>query len=274
MYLLFHEFSMSSFGFRPSDLGLNLVRYFLLTLSVLTIAPASAQKEASQYFYWKDAGIKFNTQGIESYTNTNNISHIQPGKDFSPVLCDPEGNLLMYTNMETIYDRTGQVMENGDGLFANRNGEQGAVWIDLPASRGRYYYLFYSDAGGTAFGNFPYDSIVSYALIDMHGNNGLGRVVQKNILLHGGSSGFIAAVRHQNDVDTWVMTYHFHRKEFMAYLVTSCGIKGPVITKDEIDKTFYDVIDPPPQLRFSPQGNMLAWYCTKWGDRGSWLMEF
>src|SRR5690606_40950410 len=51
--------------------------------------------------------------------------------------------------------------------------------------------------------------------------------------LHGGSSGFIAAVRHQNDVDTWVMTYHFHRKEFMGYLVTSCGITGPVITKDE-----------------------------------------
>lgn len=217
-----------------------------------------AQKEASQYFYWKDSGIKFNPQGIEEYTTTNNISHIQPGKDFSPVLCDPAGNLLMYTNMENIFDRSGNVMENGAGLLANRNAEQGAVWVDLPASRGRYYYLFYSDAKGTAFGNFPHDSIVWYALIDMQGNGGLGKVLQKNIALHGGSSGFVAAVRHKNDVDTWVMTYHFHRKEFMAYLVSSCGIIGPVISKDNYEKALDNLIDPPSLFRFSPQGNMLA----------------
>lgn len=216
-----------------------------------------AQKEASQYFYWRESGIKFNEQGIETYTNTNNISNIQTSKDFSPVLCDRDGNLLLYTNMETIYDRSGKVMENGEGLLANRNGIQGAVWVELPASRGRYYYLFYSDAKGTQFGNFPHDSIVSYALVDMQGNGGLGKVVQKNVFLHGGSSGYIAAVRHKNDVDTWVMTYHFHRKEFMAYLVSSCGITGPVISKDNIAKEL-SLIDPPPQLRFSPQGDKLA----------------
>jgi hypothetical protein len=127
---------------------------FVWLLFLIFIFPLHAQKEASQYFYWKDSGIKFNKQGIEAYTNTNNISHIQAGKDFSPVLCDTAGNLLMYTNMETIYDRSGNVMENGTGLLANRNGIQGAVWVDLPASRGRYYYLFYSDAQGTAFGIF------------------------------------------------------------------------------------------------------------------------
>ena len=243
--------------FKPLALSFQLSKYLLcFIVLVLSVTNVRAQKEASQYFYWKDSGVKFNSQGIEAYT-TNNVSHISIGRTFSPVLCDPAGNLLMSTNMETIYDRTGQIIENGDGLFGNRDGIQSAVWVDLPASRGRYYYLFYTDAQGYFLSIFPHDSIVSYALIDMHGNGGLGKVIEKNVALHGGSSGFIAAVKHKNDVDTWVMTYHYKHKEFMAYLVSTCGIIGPVITKDNKDKSIF-ILDPPPLLRFSPQGKMLA----------------
>jgi hypothetical protein len=236
----------------------DLSRYLLcFIVLVLSITPVIAQKEASQYFYWKDSGIKFNSQGIEAHT-TNNVSHVDISRTFSPVLCDTEGDLLMYTNMETIYDRTGQIMENGDGLFGNKNGYQGAVWVDLPSSRGRYYYLFYTDSKGSLLPSFPRDSIVSYALIDMQGNGGLGRVVQKNIPLHGSSNGYIAAVRHQNDLDTWVITYHFHRKEFMAYLVSSCGITGPIISKDDKNKDTTLGSTQIPLFRFSPQGDMFA----------------
>ena len=245
-------------SFKPLALGFQLSKYLLcFSILLLSVTNVRAQKEASQYFYWKDSGIKFNAQGIEAYT-TNNVSHVSIGRTFSPVLCDTAGKLLMSTNMETIYDRTGQVMENGDGLFGNRDGKQSAVWVDLPASRGRYYYLFYTDSQGYFLPGFQHDSLVFYARIDMHSNEGLGKVIEKNVVLHGGSSGFIAAVRHQNDADTWVMTYHFHRKEFMAYLVSSCGISGPVISKDNADKNIFDILDPPPLLRFSPQGNMLA----------------
>ena len=86
------------------------------------------------------------------------------------------------------------------------------------------YYLF-SIGVTSIFGLY-------YSVIDMSQNNGLGAVIQKNILLNAFKSvDCISAIKHGNGRDWWILFRRWDtlNNTFYKFLVTPNGIGGPYL---------------------------------------------
>jgi len=98
-----------------------------------------------------------------------------------------------------------------------------------------------------------------YHEVDMAANGGLGAVEDKNIQLFADqTSEEIAATRHANGCDYWVIAHGWHTAEFLAYLVTADGVDPqPVASEVGYDYGAAQLIDlfaGGTTLRFNPVG--------------------
>lgn len=132
-------------------------------------------------------------------------------------VCDAGGNLLFYTNGNEVRDRNANLMPNGSGLSGGTSATQ-CIIVPKPSDCGKYYIFHVHDHTGTGE--------LRYSVVDMCLNNGLGDVIvgQKNIFLAQPASEKMAAVRHPNGIDVWVITHQLSSDEFRAYPVTPAGI--------------------------------------------------
>jgi len=159
-------------------------------------------------------------------------------RETTPVtMSDKEGNLLFYTNGNTIVSHDHLVMENGlrlnEGspasnynIFGDSTGDWGydyAAYMVLPDPEEDHlfymvhtYLLFAFFADSVDNGYRYYSDRLMITKIDMSANDGKGRVIYKNKPLYKAITGNrINAVRHGNGRDWWVLltnpdvsTYH------------------------------------------------------------------
>jgi hypothetical protein len=131
-------------------------------------------------------------------------------------------------------------MQNGDSInccntlwvdFKNDGYPvlQGAYILPLPNSS-HIYYLFH--AFSLYFPSNPTTICIPelrYSIIDMNGNNGRGRVVQKNtpVIPYSLNGGCFAVTKHGNGRDWWLVTQSFDLSKFYTLLFTPSGIQGP-----------------------------------------------
>lgn len=105
-----------------------------------------------------------------------------------------------------VYDANFNVMPNGDSLLASISAIQASIAIKIPGSTSKYY-LFNNSAQETEY----WDGI-TYSVIDMSLNNGLGDVdvSNKNIQIphedETSNSEAMTIVRHCNGNDFWLIT--------------------------------------------------------------------
>ena len=147
-----------------------IVSFLLISNLVLS------QKETSNWIMglW-DVWVVFTDSGPVPYSPPNNIQwqvdFFESSGNASSV-SDKNGNLLMYTNGETVWDASLNEMYGGSYLIGNMFGR--SLIIPSPESSNRYYAL------GTEFPiNYPntFDYSVSWLLIDLSYQNGLGQPV-------------------------------------------------------------------------------------------------
>jgi gliding motility-associated-like protein len=191
---------------------------FCIVLILFIYLDANAQ-QTNVWRFGNGAGINFNT-------NPPTAMQVGPMNTFEPAasICDNQGNLLFYTNGNTVWDKNDQQMPNGSGLLAGNSTTQ-CIIIPKPLDCSKYY-IFHA-------GDHQSPSTLRYTLVDMCLNNGNGDVdnVQKNILLYNSSSEKITAVKHNNGIDIWIVTHELGTNAFRSYLVTSNGVSNiPVIT--------------------------------------------
>ena len=124
-------------------------------------------------------------------------------------MSDVNGNLLFYSNGMTIWNREHQAMQNGDGLYGHYSSAQSGIVIPYPGQPTKYIALSMSLNANTTWPNNHIGNRLAYSIVDMTLDNGRGAVTtEKNILLTGamgvlGES--VAAVRHSNGVDIWII---------------------------------------------------------------------
>ncbi|HRI59716.1 MAG TPA: T9SS type A sorting domain-containing protein, partial [Saprospiraceae bacterium] len=183
------------------------------------------------------------------------------------IMCDSVGKLLFYSNGCYIANATHQMMANGDSIgkgfletsFCNTGGNpliQGMIALPKPGSD-HLYYLFYTDIGDPYFMQpfFPLAPVTMYySVIDMAMENGLGRVVEKNVIILQDTFALsmIQAERHANDKDWWVVMPKSHSNCYWTLLLTENGID--TIFKQCVGSTWISN-DPQGQAAFSPNSN-------------------
>jgi hypothetical protein len=181
----------------------------------------------------------------------------------SSIVCDTAGQLLFYSNGELVFNRNHQIMPGVNPSLGNSklNGSESATQIlalPLPGSN-HIYYLFYMETFDFVQGT-PADTLRKflYAIIDMNQNGGLGDVVSKNNVIFSKTTEKVAAVRHCNGADWWIVTLESGSNRFMAWMLSNSGVSNIPVTSStgKISSPF--VAGKGGAIKLSPDGSKLA----------------
>lgn len=199
-----------------------LFRIFNIVIGIILFLSADVSAQQGNVWYFGNySGIDFNGGIAKPITDGRVFS-----EEGTASVCDFNGNLLFYTDGVTVYDRTHSIMFNGSGLLGNQSSVHAAIIIPKPGSSSKYF-VFTSDADGS-FAQTGYN----YSEIDMTINNGLGGVTAtKNQLLYRNSTERLAALKHSNGLDYWLITKELGTNNFFTYKVSCAGVSlDPVIS--------------------------------------------
>lgn len=221
-------------------------RVFFFALALLSAPEAMSQKESNIWYFGSYAGLDFNQDTLVALQNGALWDN-----DNSSTICDTSGRLLFYTNSDTVWNRQHQVMMNGTGLAGSITSGQCAVIVLQPGSS--MYYIFTNAQFNSSQG-------LSYSIVDMSLNNGLGAVVLKNYQLFEFTTEKLDAVYNPVDDSYWIITHPFESRYFYVYKLTAGGLLPPVVSDAGAfysggDPSGYDAIG---QMTVSPDGKLIA----------------
>lgn len=226
-------------------------RYLFLFLIIISTLPLKGQKQANIWYFGQYAGLDFNTIDDQGRP-TVLINGALATDEGCSTISDEDGNLLFYTNGETVWNRLHQVMPNGTGLYGSYTSTQSALIVPQPESD-RYYYIFTTAAQGQ-------DDGLNYSIVDMYSDDGFGDVATKNNQLYTPTTEKLTAVHHVNGRDIWVITHKWESDEFYVYLVTEKGLnETPVISRaGSVHEFGASNANTLGQMKVSAKGNLLA----------------
>jgi hypothetical protein len=186
-------------------------------IAFLICAASFGQGEANIWYFGNKAGLDFSTGNPVTLTN-GQLNTIEGCTSLS----GPNGNLIMYTNGVSVWNKNHVAMANGTGLFGDISSSQSSVIVQKPGSNDTFY-IFTTNALGENAG-------FHYSQVDMSANGGLGEVVSKNTVLSTSTCEKIAVIRHSNGQDIWVITHLLDSDTFFAHLVSASGISPVQVT--------------------------------------------
>jgi gliding motility-associated-like protein len=223
-----------------------LKKHFLTSLCLISVLFVIAQKQTNIWYFGNRVGLDFNqSPPLALYDATAN------SLEGSAVMSDNNGRLLFYTNGKIVQNRKHFSMANGTGLSGDLSSTNNTVIVPMPANDSMYY-LF-------TIGSALIDpSTFSYSIIDMKADNGFGDVVVKNALVEDEVMEKLAAIRHCNKRDVWIVIHKWNTDKYYSYLLTAAGLNPvPVISSTGL------VITGQPNnaigtLKFSSKGDRLV----------------
>ncbi|MBS1764794.1 MAG: T9SS type A sorting domain-containing protein [Bacteroidetes bacterium] len=243
--------------------------FYFLVLVISGIVPSMAQQGINNNWlmgYESWGGLPFGQTRLDFFNGTPVISYDSIEMDFNHThanISDAQGNMLFYTNGYYIADASNDTMQNGSGInpgaYANmfKDGlliPQGALAMRKPGSN-NIYYLFHGTADDTPYHTMAFHLYLT--TIDISMNNGKGAVISKNQILINDSlnAGKIAACKHANGRDWWVMVHRANSNMFYKLLITPNVILGPYSQNIGTVRT-----PDAGQAKFSPDGTKYAYY--------------
>ncbi len=224
----------------------GLKKYILSFSFLLFVFTAFSQKQANIWYFGNKAGLDFNQSPPAVLNNAQ--ANSQEG---SSTMSDNNGRLLFYTNGKTIMNRKHEVMLNGSFIRGEVSSTDNTITVPLPGNDS-VYYLF---TVGSAQEEIPF---FSFSIIDMKGDGGFGAVTVKNNFVADTVMEKLAAIRHCNKKDFWIVVRKWDTDAYYSYLLTSAGFSGsPVISHTglTVNGVYNNSIGT---LKFSSKGNKLA----------------
>ena len=185
-------------------------------------------------------------------------------------ICDEKGNFLFYSNGISVYNRYGNIMPNGDSLsypsayYSQQEplgvaSNQGLVIVPKPNDTNQYY-IFHFTSTDTIItpGGYEADNLY-YSIVDMRLDSGRGDLVAKNVPIIQNeilSASRIAACRHANGRDWWIVKPAWHENIYYSFLLTPDSLEGPFV--QQIGPDYGMINELPTYSCFSPDGTKYA----------------
>ncbi|NQW43589.1 MAG: gliding motility-associated C-terminal domain-containing protein [Bacteroidetes bacterium] len=218
-----------------------LKQFTILILYFLFGCTLYAQKENNVWYFGRYFGLDFNTAEPTIIKNSAMSSW-----EASSCISDSLGNILIYSNGETVWNKKHQIMVNGTGLNGHQSSLQGALILKKPESQ-NLYYLFTSDERFTFINRG-----IQYSILDISKNGGNGAVVSKNIKISNYSNEQLCATKHANGKDYWIAIKQQKTDSVYIYLLSKNGI-SPILKRYKISKEKLSGS----YMKFSPNGKYL-----------------
>lgn len=185
----------------------------------------SGQTIADNWFFGHKAGVNFsgNSYTILTSGQLNTIEGVAS-------ISDQNGNLLFYTDGDSVWNKQHQVMPNGTGLLGNASATQAALICPTPLDSTRYY-IFTLDHLAQSFG-------CRYSIVDLtlDGGNGDIDTAFKNILIETPVCEKITAVEKCDKSGYWIIIHPYNTSTVKAYELSATGLNtnNPVISNTSV----------------------------------------
>ena len=205
-------------------------------------------KRTWHWYFGYGAGIDFSTGS--AVADTNGQLHTYEG---TAAISDTVGDLLFYTDGDSVWDRNHNIMPNGYGLFGCGNfgsTSQATVIIPYPNHNNQYLIITNDCAANSGV------SGLCYTVVNMLLNSGNGDVDtnQKNVLLFAAGTEGLAVTYQCNKNFYWIVAHEYNNNNFRVYSLDSNGINlVPQIIS--IGSTYTHRFS---MLKFSSDGRKLA----------------
>jgi PKD repeat protein len=222
------------------------MKHFLLLAGLLAVQSLSAQHEFDNWYFGQNAGVSFvsgspvNLSGGQISTNEGCSS-----------ISDGAGNLLFYTDGQTVYDKNHTLMPNGTGLLGNWSSTQSALIVSDPGNVNQYY-IFTTDG-------FVGTNGLRYSIVDMTLNGGNGDIgAVKNVQLMNVCDEKVTGIRNSAGNGFWILSHENSAisNSWYAFPLTAAGVGAPVVSS--VGPLFPGGVSFIGYLKISPAGNYLA----------------
>ncbi|MCB9356686.1 MAG: gliding motility-associated C-terminal domain-containing protein [Lewinellaceae bacterium] len=221
----------------------TLIPVLRFAISFLIIFPGFATLSFSQlsnhgniWYFGNGGGLDFSSGQPVKLTNINVDSY-----EGCAVYCDVDGQMLLYTNgggfvanavngprEGIIWNRDQQVMYNmGSTEGGGYSSAQSAIILPKPGGSTEYY-VFTMDHGPSL--DVPGSNRgLSYFVVDMTLNGGLGAVTQANVPVFKPCVESLTAIPRGDNTGYWLVTIDRVSNDFVVVPVTEAGVGTPLI---------------------------------------------
>ncbi|MEO8087921.1 MAG: hypothetical protein ABI763_13945, partial [Bacteroidota bacterium] len=206
------------------------MKRFLFTFFLCIPLSVFSQGRGDTWCFGESAQIKFNG-GNPQPNGTSSIYSEEEGTS----ICDESGNLLFYSGPNyfhsngwltelTIWDRTNQIIQNGDSLFGGISVTNGTLILPMPSDTSKYFVF--------SINPYVFFTGLYCSIVDMAQNSGLGGVILRDsLVLNGYLAEKLVAVKHANGRDYWILVHKALVNDstdiYYRLLVDSSGISSP-----------------------------------------------
>lgn len=224
--------------------------------------------QSNNIWYFGDgAGLDFNPDPNDPNAPTPRPiaqPHPQNIPAGTTTISDQAGQVLFFTDGQSVWDLNGNLMENGDDIGGDNAASQSVIAVGVP-QQPTLFYLFTTQASASGTNS------VSFSMVDIKSENptGVGNVVTKNNFLFSPSTEHSAAISGGDT--TWVMYHELGNNTFRAYPVSGQGIGQPVMSSVGSTHGFNSGVGA---MKFSPDGTKLAVTISEGGCNKTEIFEF
>jgi hypothetical protein len=224
--------------------------YYILILLLISLTAHAQPYETNPDFnrtrnwhFGDGIGLRFDPDTILVL----NSAIITP--EAAAVHSDQDGNLLLYSNGQKIWNANHEVIYNGNLALGHISSSMGSVFI-IHEDNPNFIYLFNTNYSGSTNKELSYNLIVKEA--------DTFRVVFKDSVLQTGMSEPIAVVKADNNRDIWIVTHVFNGSNFVVYNLTQEGIISCPIQIHSNSYTGNTTQSAQFDLKFSTNGEYLV----------------
>ena len=234
----------------------------------MTVKVWDLPDQSNNIWYFGDgAGLDFNPDPDDPEAPTPRPiaqRHPQNIPAGTTTISDQNGEVLFFTDGQSVWDLNGNLMENGDNIGGDNGSSQGVIAVPVPEDR-TLFYLFTTQQSANG------ENEVKFSLVDIkaENQNGVGNVTTKDNFLFSPSTEHSAALNAGDT--TWVMFHELGNNTFRAYPVTLNGIGEPVLSSVGSNHGFNSGVGA---MKFSPDGEKLAVTISEGGCNKLEIFDF
>lgn len=222
----------------------GLTYFFVLVILEIVYS----QKEANIWYFGNKAGLDFNSGNPIELIDGQLITG-----EGCATISDNNGQLLFYTDGQTVYNRTHAIIPGGTGLKGHSSSAQSAIIIPQPLNDSIFYVFTAPSIGSST------DSGSYYSIINKNLASGSGAIIssKKNIFLTKPVAEKLTAVKHNNGKYIWILYHEYGTAKFLAYLLTDTGLVTSPITSTS-GLSYNTATSYAYGLKASPNGTKIA----------------
>jgi len=201
------------------------------------------------WYFGEGAGLDFNPDPNDPNAPLPRpVQHNQNIPAGTTTISDETGQVLFFTDGESVWDLNGTLMANGDNIGGSNQASEGVIAVPVPQNQ-TIFYVFTTQRAADG------SNRVSYSVVDIKTDNptGVGSVVTKNNFLFSPSTEHTAALASGDT--TWVLFHELGNNTFRAYPVSPFGIGSPVFSSVGSNHNFNTGVG---SMKFSPDGSQVA----------------